>query len=439
MPIFSTSNLMNHTIFLQSRASMKAPNESLATVRCTKVVRNVNLEKLRHNYLFPEIEARELEHMKKYPDANIIRLGIGDTTQPIPDIITSNMAEYARGLSTHKGYRGYGPEQGNKDLRKAIAETFYKGLGVKDLEVFVSDGAQCDISRLQLLLGSSVSVAVQDPNFPAYMDSSVIIGQAGEFLAETLKYKNIEYMTCGPHNNFFPDLSTTSRTDIIFFCSPNNPTGHAASRDQLTQLVNFARKNGSIIVYDSAYAVYVTDNSPKSIYEIPGARECAIEISSFSKIAGFTGVRLGWTVVPDELYYANKVPVIHDFDRIVCTCFNGASRIAQAGGLACLSPDGFKEMMSVVNYYMENTKILVETFTSLGLAVYGGVNAPYVWVHFPGSRSWDMFSEILKKTHIITMPGSGFGPGGEGCIRVSAFGQREEILEASKRLRSVLL
>ncbi|KAJ0561382.1 putative LL-diaminopimelate aminotransferase [Helianthus annuus] len=439
MRVFSTHTSMNHTIFFQSRASLKTPNEGLATVRCTKVVRNVNLEKLRHNYLFPEIEARELEHLNKYPDANIIRLGIGDTTEPIPDIITSNMAEYARGLSTRKGYKGYGAEQGNKDLRKAIAESFYKDLGVKDAEVFVSDGAQCDISRLQLLLGSSVSVAVQDPNFPAYMDTSVIIGQAGDFLDDTLKYKNIEYMTCGPQNNFFPDLSTTSRTDIIFFCSPNNPTGHAASREQLTQLVDFARKNGSIIVYDSAYSVYITDDSPRSIYEIPGSRECAIEISSFSKIAGFTGVRLGWTVVPDELYYANKVPVINDFDRIVCTCFNGASRIVQAGGLACLSPDGFKAVMAVVDYYMENAKILVDTFTSLGLVVYGGVNAPYVWVHFPGSRSWDMFSEILKKTHIITVPGSGFGPGGEGFIRVTAFGRREHILEASARLTSVHL
>ncbi|KVI10939.1 hypothetical protein Ccrd_010654 [Cynara cardunculus var. scolymus] len=368
MSMFSTCNFIPHTILLQSRASLATPNERLATVRCTKVVRNVNLEKLRHNYL----------------------LGIGDTTEPIPDIITSNMAEA---------------------LRKAIAESFYKGLGVKDAEVFVSDGSQCDISRLQ----------------------------AGDFLDETLKYQNIEYMTCGPHNNFFPELSTTSRTDIIFFCSPNNPTGHAASREQLTQLVEFARKNGSIIVYDSAYSVYITDGSPRSIYEIPGARECAIEISSFSKIAGFTGVRLGWTVVPDELYYANKVPVINDFDRIVCTCFNGASSIAQAGGLACLSPDGFKAVMSVVEYYMENAKILVETFSSLGLVVYGGVNAPYVWVHFPGSRSWDIFSEILKKAHIITVPGSGFGPGGEGYIRVTAFGQRENILEASKRLRTIYL
>lgn len=407
------------------------------TGRCTKVARNVNLEKLQNNYLFPEISTRELEHKKKYPNSEIIRLGIGDTTQPIPDIVALSMADYARDLSTHEGYRGYGAEQGNKELRKAIADTFYGDLAVKDSEVFVSDGSQCDISRLQLLLGSIVSIAVQDPTFPAYMDSSVIIGQSGDFQDKMQRYQNVEYMTCGPQNNFFPDLSTTSRTDIIFFCSPNNPTGHVASREQLEQLVEFARENGSIIVYDSAYAAYITDGSPRSIYEIPGAREVAIEISSFSKIAGFTGVRLGWTVVPEELLYSNGFPVINDFNRIVCTCFNGASSIAQAGGLACLSSDGLKAILSVVDYYKENANILVDTFASLGLKVYGGVNAPYVWVHFPGSRSWDIFAEILEKAHILTVPGSGFGPGGEEYIRVTAFGHRECILEASKRLRSL--
>ncbi|KAK3010744.1 hypothetical protein RJ639_011297 [Escallonia herrerae] len=403
----------------------------------TRVARNINMERLRNNYLFPEISVLELEHIKKYPNAKVISLGIGDTTEPIPDIVTLSMADYARALSTREGYRGYGAEQGNKALRKAIAETFYGDLEVKDMEVFVSDGSQCDISRLQLLLGSNVSVAVQDPIFPAYMDSSVIIGQSGDYQDETLKYRNVEYMTCGPKNHFFPNLSTTSRTDIIFFCSPNNPTGHAASREQLEQLVAFARENGSIIVYDSAYSAYITDESPRSIYEIPGAREVAIEISSFSKFAGFTGVRLGWTVVPEELLYSNKVPIINDFNRIVCTCFNGASSIAQAGGLTCLSSEGFQAMLAVVDYYKENAKILVDTFASLDLKAYGGVNAPYVWVHFPGSRSWDVFAEILEKTHIITVPGSGFGPGGEGYIRVTAFGHRETILEASTRLRSL--
>ncbi|XVE93094.1 hypothetical protein REPUB_Repub01dG0160400 [Reevesia pubescens] len=347
------------------------------------------------------------------------------------------MANYARALSTADGYRGYGAEQGNQALRKAITETFYKDVFIKDTEVFVSDGSQCDISRLQLLLGSKVTIAVQDPSFPAYIDSSVIIGQAGNFQDKTGKYQNIEYMQCGPENNFFPDLTTTPRTDIIFFCSPNNPTGYAATRKQLQQLVEFARDNGSIIIFDSAYATYITDDSPKSIFEIPGAKEVAIEISSFSKFAGFTGVRLGWTVVPEELLFLSGFPVINDFNRIVCTCFNGASNIAQAGGLACLSTEGFQAICSVIDYYKENAKILVDTFASVGLKVYGGVNAPYVWVHFPGSKSWNVFAEILEKTHIITVPGSGFGPGGAEYIRISAFGQRERIIEASLRLEKL--
>ncbi|KAA8545583.1 hypothetical protein F0562_020367 [Nyssa sinensis] len=437
MSKFSTCSFMSYTTLLQPRASLKVQKEGIVTARCTKVARNLNMEKLRNNYLFPEISTREIEHMKKYPNAKIISLGIGDTTDPLPEIISSSMADYARALSTPEGYKGYGAEQGNKELRKAIAETFYGDLAIKDTEVFVSDGSQCDISRLQLLLGNNVSIAVQDPSFPAYIDSSVIIGQAGDFQDETGEYRNIEYMRCGPQNHFFPDLSTTSRTDIIFFCSPNNPTGHAASRKQLIQLVDFARENGSIIVYDSAYAAYITDESPRSIYEIPGAREVAIEVSSFSKIAGFTGVRLGWTVVPDELLFSNGFPIMNDFNRIVCTCFNGASNIAQAGGLACLSPGGIRALLSVVDRYKENARILVDTFASLGLKAYGGVNAPYVWVHFPGSRSWDVFSEILEKTHIITVPGSGFGPGGEEYIRVTAFGHRECILEASERLKSL--
>ncbi|CAF2128990.1 unnamed protein product [Brassica rapa] len=403
---------------------------------CTKLVRNVNLEKLKNNYLFPEISRRELEHVKKHPNVQLISLGTGDTTEPIPKQITSDMSNFAHALSTVEGYRGYGLEQGDKVLRKAIADTFYGHLHVKSNEVFVSDGAQSDISRIQLLLGSGVTIAVQDPTFPAYIDSSVIIGQTGNFHEATKKYQNVVYMPCGPQNSFFPDLSKTPRTDVIFFCSPNNPTGYVASEKQLHQLVEFAKTNGSIIIFDSAYAAFIEDGSPRSIYEIPGAREVAIEISSFSKFAGFTGVRLGWTIIPDELLYSNGFPIINDFHRIVTTSFNGASNIAQAGGLACLSPVGLKEIRSVINYYKENRKILMETLASLGLTVYGGVNAPYLWVHFRGSKSWDVFAEILEKTHIITVPGSGFGPGGEEYLRISGFGRRDDMIEASRRLRN---
>ncbi|PKI73862.1 hypothetical protein CRG98_005732 [Punica granatum] len=403
----------------------------------SKVPRNVNMENLRGGYLFPEIAMRELEHARKYPHAKLIRLGIGDTTEPIPHIITSAMAEQALALSTVRGYRGYGDEQGNQELRMAIARAMYKDMGVKWEEVFVSDGAQCDISRVQMLLGSRVTVAVPDPSFPAYVDSSIILGQAGKFEEETRKHQNIVYMRCYPDNNFFPDLENTPRTDIIFFCSPNNPTGAAATRSQLEQLVEFARANGSIIVHDSAYSAYISDGSPRSIFEIPGAKEVAIEISSFSKFAGFTGVRLGWTVVPEELSYSNGFPAIKDFNRIVCTCFNGASNIAQAGGLACLSPDGRQALNKVIEFYRDNAMILVDAFESLGIKAYGGKNSPYAWVHFPGSSSWDVFDDILEKTHIVTVPGVGFGPGGEEYLRVSAFGNRETMLEASKRLKTL--
>ncbi|MQL90057.1 hypothetical protein Taro_022642 [Colocasia esculenta] len=403
----------------------------------TKVSRNANMGKLQAGYLFPEIARRRSAHMLKYPDAHVISLGIGDTTEPIPEVITSAMAVKAQELSTFEGYSGYGAEQGDKKLRAGIASTYYKDLGIEESDIFVSDGAKCDISRLQLLFGANVKMAVQDPSYPAYVDSSVIMGQTGLYQKDIEKFGNIEYMRCTAENGFFPDLTKVSKTDIIFFCSPNNPTGSTASRDQLTKLVQFARENGSIIVYDSAYSMYISDDSPRSIFEIPGAKEVAIETSSFSKFAGFTGVRLGWTVVPKELVFSDGFPVAKDFNRIVCTCFNGASNIAQAGGLACLSPEGLKAMDDVVTFYKENTEIIVETFTSLGFNVYGGKNAPYVWVHFPGRSSWDVFAEILEKTHLVTTPGSGFGPGGEGFIRVSAFGHRGNVLEACKRLKQL--
>ncbi|MQM04582.1 hypothetical protein Taro_037384 [Colocasia esculenta] len=406
---------------------------SVTAVCHTKVPRNANMEQLQSGYLFPEVSIRQQAYMEKHPDAELISLGIGDTTEPIPRIVTSAMAEYCHALSTLEGYRGYGAEQGNMELRKAIAEVIYKDTGVNQSEVFVSDGAQCDISRIQMLLGSNVTMAVQDPSFPAYIDSGVIMGQAGTYRPGTGEYGRIEYMRCTPDQLFFPDLSATPRTDVVFFCSPNNPTGHAASRAQLEQLVSFARRNGSIIVYDSAYSSYISDGSPRSIYEIPGSKEVAIEVSSFSKFAGFTGVRLGWTVVPEELTYANGFPVGRDFNRIICTSFNGASSIAQAGGLACLSDEGLEAMHAIIGVYKENAAALAETFRLMGLETYGGQNSPYVWVHFPGRSSWQVFSEILEKANVVTIPGVGFGPSGEGFVRMSSFARRESIHEACRR------
>ncbi|XP_022149209.1 LL-diaminopimelate aminotransferase, chloroplastic [Momordica charantia] len=445
----SSSALFAHSSFNAKNPTVSLPRKSAGVCKCvatpqesktgykTAVSRNANLAKLQAGYLFPEIARRRSAHLLKYPDAKVISLGIGDTTEPIPEVITSAMAKRSHALSTLEGYSGYGSEQGEKPVRALIGKTFYSDLGIEEDDIFVSDGAKCDITRLQLVFGSNVSMAVQDPSYPAYVDSSVILGQTGLYNKDVQKYSNIEYMRCTPENGFFPDFSKVPRTDIIFFCSPNNPTGSAASREQLTQLVQFAKKNGSIIVYDSAYAMYMSEDNPSSIFEIPGAKEVAIETSSFSKYAGFTGVRLGWTVVPKELLFSDGFPVAKDFNRIVSTCFNGASNVAQAGGLACLSPDGLEAMRGVIGFYKENSSIIMDTFNSLGFNVYGGKNAPYVWVHFPGRSSWDVFAEILEKTHVVTTPGSGFGPGGEGFVRVSAFGHRENVLEACRRFKQL--
>lgn len=421
-----------------------APQRSAAVVRAsadgefrTSVNRNANIAKLQAGYLFPEIARRRSAHLAKHPDAKIISLGIGDTTEPIPDVITEAMAKRASGLSTPSGYSGYGAEQGEGALRAAICGAFYGQTGIKADEVFVSDGAKCDIARLQMMFGADVSMSCQDPSYPAYVDTSVMMGQTGTFTPAVQQYGNVSYLTCSPENNFFPDLSKAPRTDVIFFCSPNNPTGLAASRSELESLVSFARRNGSIIVYDSAYAIYISDDSPKTIYEIPGAEEVAIETGSFSKYAGFTGVRLGWTVVPAALRFADGSAVRTDFNRVTTTCFNGASNVAQAGGLACLSPEGLEAMLGLVSFYKANAAILKSTFEGLGFDTYGGENAPYVWVQFPGRASWEVFAEILEKADIVTTPGSGFGPGGEGFIRASAFGSRANIEEAASRIKKL--
>ncbi|KAL6760123.1 LL-diaminopimelate aminotransferase [Haematococcus lacustris] len=407
-----------------------AAPERLGTVN---VDRNENFGKLRAGYLFPEIARRRKAHQEQHPDAKVISLGIGDTTEPLPQFIADAMAKAAAGLATPEGYSGYGAEQGQGALREALAVTFYPGMRAAD-EIFVSDGSKCDIARIQMMFGAKTTVAVQDPSYPVYVDTSVMMGMTGQH--NGTGFDNIEYMVCRPENDFFPDLSKAKRTDVIFFCSPNNPTGAAATRAQLTELVAFAKKNGSILVYDAAYALYIQNpDCPRTIYEIPGADEVAIETCSFSKYAGFTGVRLGWTVVPKALKYADGTAVHTDWNRMMTTCFNGASNIVQAGGLACLQPEGLKEMNTLVNFYKENAAILRSAFEEMGFSVYGGRDAPYVWVGFPGKASWDVFSEILEKCNIVTTPGSGFGPAGEGFVRASAFGNRANILEAVRRFK----
>ena len=390
------------------------------------VKRNPNMAKLKANYLFPEINRRKKEFIEKNPNAKLLNLGIGDTTQPITPHIIKKIAEEVARLGTTEGYSGYSPEQGIKELRDKIAQRFYKGIIGGD-EIFVSDGAKPDTGRLQILFGSNATAAIQDPSYPVYVDSSVMIGQG-----------KVEYMKCLPENNFFPDLSKIRRTDIIFFCNPNNPTGAAATFKQLEELVNFAKKNKSILVYDSAYSQFISDNKlSKSIYEVNGAKEVAIEISSFSKPIGFTGVRLGWTVIPKQLKFEDGTPVHNDWNRIMTTIFNGASNIAQYGALAALDEQGLAEMRQAISYYMENARLIRTALEKLGYKVYGGIHAPYIWINIPGKTSWQAFGEFLEKTHIVTTPGAGFGPAGEGFIRLSALGQREEVKEAINRIQKI--
>lgn len=401
--------------------------------------RNPNLARLPGGYLFPEIGRRRKACQAAHPEAHIISLGIGNTTEPLTPHITHALVDASRGMGTAAGYSGYGDEQGFEQLRAAIADTFYKGL-VSPEEVLVSDGAKCDIGRIQLLFGAGATVAVQDPSYPVYVDGSVIIGATGDFDAERRQFHGVHYMTCTPENDFFPDPAALPRTDLIYFCSPNNPTGAVATREQLKVLVDTARRNKSIIVFDSAYSPYISDPAlPRSIFEIEGARECAIEVSSFSKPVGFTGLRLGWTVCPEELAYEDGTPVLPDWNRIMTTVFNGASNVIQYGGLAALDETGLREMRETIAFYMDNAACIKTCLDEMGVRNYGGVNAPYIWAHFPGQDSWDVFARILNEVFVVTTPGAGFGPAGQGFLRFSAFGHRDSIIEATNRLKTLSL
>jgi LL-diaminopimelate aminotransferase len=398
------------------------------------VKRNPHVAKLAGSYLFPEIVRRKEAFLKRTPHARLISLGIGDTTEPLPPAIANSISQTAKDLSTHEGYSGYGPEEGVLPLRNLISSQLYGGEFAPD-EVFISDGTNSDIGRLQTLFGSNTTVAVQDPTYPVYVDTSVILGQTASFNALSKQYHGIHYMPCSPDNDFFPVLSSLPPCDLIYFCSPNNPTGHAATKAQLTDLVNYARKHRSIIIYDSAYSAYITEEGvPRSIYEIDGAREVAIELGSFSKMAGFTGVRLGWTVVPKELAFEEGHSINRDWNRVHTTFFNGASNLAQAGGMAVLQPEGLQAIDQQVKFYLANAALLKEILLKEGVELFGGTNAPYLWVRFPGISSWDAFESLLEQAHLITAPGSGFGPAGEGFIRMSAFGSRLNIEQAGQRL-----
>ena len=401
---------------------------------------NQNYQKLSAGYLFPEIARRTNQFLNENAGVQVMRLGIGDTTEPIVSTVINGLHQGVDDLGSVETYSGYGASEGITPLRQGIAD-FYaeQGAPIDMSEVFVSDGAKSDSANIQGIFSEDCVVAVQDPAYPVYVDSNVISGRTG--LAGEDGYEGLVYMPCTEENGFFPELPK-SKVDLIYLCSPNNPTGAVATREQLKLFVDYAREHKAIILFDSAYASFITDPElPKSIYEIEGAHECAIELNSFSKTAGFTGVRLAWTIVPKACVAEDaEAGVLHGlWTRRQNTFFNGASNIVQAGGVAVLSPEGRKQTDEQVAFYLENAKIINEGLKAKGITTYGGGNAPYVWLKTPnGLTSWEFFDKLLCECHVVGTPGSGFGPAGEGFFRLSAFGHRENVEAAVSSIRDNL-
>jgi LL-diaminopimelate aminotransferase len=390
--------------------------------------------------LFPEISRRTKEFRELNPKASLINLGIGDTTLPLSESVIKALHSAAEDMADAKTYSGYGPEQGSSELRRALAEHYKKyKVHLEPDEIFVSDGAKSDAANIQSIFSDETIVAVQDPVYPAYVDSTVIGGKTGQHRHG--RYAGIVYMPCTEENGFFPALPK-EKVDLIYLCSPNNPTGAVASKQQLKGFVDYARDNNAVIIFDAAYAAFISDGSlPRSIYEIDGAEFCAIEINSFSKLAGFTGLRLGWTVVPHRLTVEEAVPgeVQAAWNRRQTTMFNGASNIIQKAGVAVLSKEGQRETQKLIDYYMENAEIIRQGLEDIGLKVFGGENAPYIWAKIPKSLdSWEFFDKLIGETGVVGTPGSGFGSGGEGFFRLSAFGRRSDVEEAVKRIKEKL-
>jgi LL-diaminopimelate aminotransferase len=403
---------------------------------------NENYLKLAAGYLFPEIGRRVNEYQSQHPEAKIIRMGIGDVTMPLVPSVIEAFHQGVEDMAKAETFKGYGPEQGYAFLRDAIAKHEYadKGVNVAADEIFVSDGSKCDTGNILEIFGIDNKIAVQDPVYPVYVDTSVMGGRTGIKL-DTGYYEGLIYMPCNAENNFTPALPS-ERADIIYLCYPNNPTGTTVSKDELTKWVQYAKANQSVILFDAAYEAFITqDDVPHSIYEIEGAREVAIEFRSFSKKAGFTGTRLGFIVIPKELkaYSATgEEKSLHAlWARRHTTKFNGASYPVQRAAAAIYTPEGKKEVQAVIDYYMENARIMRESLTQMGYSVYGGVNAPYVWVKKGETKSWDLFDTFLNEANVVGTPGSGFGPSGETYFRFSAFAQRENVIEAMERLKKM--
>ena len=397
--------------------------------------------KLQAGYLFPEIGRRVKEFTDANPEASVIRLGIGDVTLPLAPAVLKAFHEGVDDMAKGESFHGYGPEQGYDWLSQVIIDKAYKPLGVelKTSEVFISDGSKCDCANILDIFDLGNKVAICDPVYPVYNDTNVMVGRTGE-ADDSGYYEGIHYMPCTGANNFTPAIPS-EKVDVIYLCYPNNPTGAVATRDDLKKWVAYALANDAVILFDAAYEAFITEaDIPHSIYEIEGARECAIEFRSFSKTAGFTGVRCGLVVVPEELMGTTDKGEKYSFNKLwnrrQTTKFNGVSYPVQKAAAAVYSDEGWVQIKETIDYYMENARIIRKGLTSSGITCFGGVNAPYIWLETPeGMSSWDFFDKLLNECHVVGTPGSGFGSSGEGYFRLSAFGDRDNVETAVQRIK----
>lgn len=400
---------------------------------------NDNYLNLQGSYLFSTIAKKVNEYIEQHEGENIIRLGIGDVTQPIAPAIIEALHKAVDEIGTREGFHGYGPEQGYEFLREVIAKEDYqkRGCNISADEIFVSDGAKCDVGNIQEIFAQDNVVAVCDPVYPVYVDTNVMAGRSGKYDSKKGGFSNIVYMPCTKENGFVPEFPE-KHVDLIYLCFPNNPTGEVIDKVSLQKWVDYANENGSVILYDAAYEAYITEEGiPHSIYECEGARNCAIEMHSFSKNAGFTGLRLGYTVIPKDLVCGGVS--LHDlWNRRHGTKYNGAPYIVQKAGEAVYSEEGKAQIREQIAYYMENAQIIREGLQEAGFTVYGGVNSPYVWLKVPdGMGSWEFFDKLLEEVQVVGTPGVGFGASGEGFFRLTAFGTRENTLEAIERIKGL--
>lgn len=401
---------------------------------------NDNFLKLKAGYLFPEIGRRVTAFTEANPDKvkDLIRCGIGDVTEPVPAAAAQAMHDAVDEQTVRDSFHGYGPEQGYDFLRNAVADNYYGDLPISAGDIFVSDGSKCDTGNILDIFGPGNTIAITDPVYPVYVDTNVMAGNTGE-ADENGRYEGLVYLPCTAENDFVPAIPD-EKVDIIYLCYPNNPTGASATRDQLAAWVAYAQENDAIILYDAAYEAFVSDaDVPRSIYEIEGADTCALEFRSFSKNGGFTGLRCGFIAIPDGVTGAaengDRIPLKQLWSRRTSTKFNGASYVIQRGAAALFSDEGKAQVRELVEHYMANAKLLREACQQANLAVYGGENAPYVWVGCPdGVTSWDMFDKMLNEANVVITPGSGFGAAGEGYFRISAFNSRENVQEVCRRI-----